>query len=273
VDTGRFDPLAVARMMWGLGDYAALGDLWIEASEALVAEVGVDGLDVLDVATGTGNTALAAARRGARVTATDLTPGLLDVAARRASAEGLAVRWVEGDMNRLDLPDGAFDRVLSTFGVVFAADPVAMARDLVRLCRPDGLVAATAWSPDGPIAVGGELLRSFMAEPPRLPVDPYEWARPDRVTAMFSNLPVTVTTRETSVMVRLASVEAAVELLENKAGPIMLSRFALEAEGAWPRARAALSELLTERNVASDGTLALDLPYLIVTARREPAAG
>jgi SAM-dependent methyltransferase len=273
VDADRVGILRMARMMWALGDYAAVGDLWAAASDELVAEVGVEGLDVLDVATGSGNTALAAARAGGRVTATDLTPELLAVAASRAEAAGFDINWIEGDMAELGLPDASYDRVLSTFGVVFALDPAAMARELVRVCRPGGLIASCAWTPEGPISVGGETLRSFMADPPRLPIDPYEWARPERVTSFFAGLPVEVSCREASVRVHLPSVEAAVTLLETKAGPIMLSRLALEVEGAWPRARAALTDLLTERDVATGGAFALDLPYLIVLARKSATSG
>src|SRR5215468_4318412 len=96
------------RQMWAAGDYATFGDLFAGVGSSLVEQVGVAGLDVLDVATGTGNTALAVARE-------------------RAAARALDVRWLEGDMRKLDIPDASFDRVLSTFGAMTAPEPATMA--------------------------------------------------------------------------------------------------------------------------------------------------
>lgn len=104
------DRLESTREMWTSGDYAVAGDLFVAAGAALVERVGVAGLDVLDVATGTGNTALAAARAGAaRVVGVDATPALLAQAARRSAAAGFDVEWREGDMEALALADASFD--------------------------------------------------------------------------------------------------------------------------------------------------------------------
>ncbi|MDQ3537213.1 MAG: class I SAM-dependent methyltransferase [Actinomycetota bacterium] len=131
---------AAARALWARGDYATVGDLVAGAGPALCERVGVAGLDVLDVGTGTGNTALASARAGGRVTGVDLTPELLAVARRRADAAGLQVEWREADALSLPCPDAAFDRVLSTFAVMFAPDPRRAASELVRVCRPGGVI-------------------------------------------------------------------------------------------------------------------------------------
>ena len=131
------DRLDATRRMWSSGDYASVGDLFAGAGATLVEAVGVAGLEVLDVATGTGNTALAAARAGAKkVVGVDLTPALLAEASRRSAAAGFSVEWKEGDMEALSAPDASFDRVLSSFGAMFASDQGAMAAELVRCADP-----------------------------------------------------------------------------------------------------------------------------------------
>src|SRR5256885_1267431 len=121
------DSREAARALWASGDYASWGDLFADVGERVLAETSVDELDVLDVATGTGNTAIAAARAGARVTGLDLTPELLEIARQRAETAGLDIRWLDGDMTALPFADESFDRVLSTFGVMLAPDRPAMA--------------------------------------------------------------------------------------------------------------------------------------------------
>src|SRR5215470_6406617 len=157
--------LDAVRQMWAAGDYTTFGDLFASVGSSLVEQVAVAGLDVLDVATGTGNTALAAARAGGRVTGMDITPELLAVACERAAAQALDVRWIEGDMRKLDFPDASFDRVLSTFGAMTAPEPAAMAAELLRVCRPRGLVATTAWSADAAMSRLGDVVARFFPFP------------------------------------------------------------------------------------------------------------
>jgi SAM-dependent methyltransferase len=141
------DRLETTRRMWSTGDYASVGDMFAEAGATLVECAGVAGLEVLDVATGTGNTARAAARAGAaRVVGIDATPHLLEEAARRSVQSGLDVEWREGDMEALSVDDASFDRVLSSFGAIFAADQHQTAAELVRVCRPGGRIGLTAWA-------------------------------------------------------------------------------------------------------------------------------
>ncbi|MBW3610907.1 MAG: class I SAM-dependent methyltransferase [Actinobacteria bacterium] len=124
-----------------------MGALFAAAGATLVEHIGVAGLDVLDVATGTGNTARAAARAGARrVVGVDATPALLAEATRRSVADGTEIEWQEGDMEDLALADASFDRVLSSFGAMFATDQHHMAAELERVCRPGGRVGLTAWA-------------------------------------------------------------------------------------------------------------------------------
>lgn len=256
---------ATASASWGDGDYATAGDLWAGVGQHLVDVVGVAGLDVLDVATGTGATAIAAARAGGRVTALDVTPDLLAVAGARAQAARVAVRWIEGDMSHMPLPDAGFDRVLSTFGVMFAADPVAMARELVRLCRPDGLIASCAWTPDGVFGRIAPTVSAFLPDRAAPAVKPTDWGT-SRAKEFFAGLPVECATEALAVRIRWPSLEAAVAMFEQKPGPIRSLRRALEPLGRWPEARGALAELF--RSHAGPGAgLDLDVEYLVLLAR------
>ncbi|MBA3955635.1 MAG: class I SAM-dependent methyltransferase, partial [Acidimicrobiia bacterium] len=184
------DRLDATRRMWSSGDYASVGDLFAGAGATLVEAVGVAGLEVLDVATGTGNTALAAARAGAkRVVGVDLTPALLAEASRRSAAAGFSVEWKEGDMEALSAPDAGFDRVLSSFGAMFASDQGAMAAELVRVCRPGGRVGLTAWALDGLFDRMTTVLVSHLPAPPPPAPSPRDWASHASLERICTGLP------------------------------------------------------------------------------------
>jgi SAM-dependent methyltransferase len=289
--------------IWGTGNYAAWGDRFAEVGTLLVAELGVEGLDVLDVATGHGPTAITAARAGGRVTGLDLTPELLAIARRRADEAGVQVDWVEADMIAMPFPDGSFDRVLSTFGVMVAPDHRAMATELVRLCRPGGVIASTAWSPDSVYSKIGGIVGGFLAaadedaddaddvddaEPGPVPTD---WADPDAVRSIFAGLPVTVETVARTVTVRWPSIDALIDALPGF-GPLAGAVEALRADGTWDAARAALAEMLaaesssnasssnasssnasssnaSSSNASSSSTeLVVEVPYAVTVATR-----
>jgi ubiquinone/menaquinone biosynthesis C-methylase UbiE len=126
------------RVMWGNGDYPKMVDTFLlPVGRALVDGAGISaGSRVLDVAAGTGNAAVPAAQRGARVTASDLTPDLLAAGSRRPDAQGLDIEWVEADAEHLPFHDGAYDVGMSAIGVMFAPHHRAAADELVRVCKP-----------------------------------------------------------------------------------------------------------------------------------------
>ena len=142
--------------VWSSGDYNKIAALTVPVSEHLVEHVGVaPGSHVLDVATGTGHVALAAARRSAVTTGIDYVPELLEIARRRAAAEDLDIDFAEADAENLPYGDESFDFVLSAIGVMFSADHAQAARELVRVTRPGGRIALASWTPEG--FVGGML--------------------------------------------------------------------------------------------------------------------
>jgi 2-polyprenyl-3-methyl-5-hydroxy-6-metoxy-1,4-benzoquinol methylase len=138
------------RAVWDAGDYAALSPYIADIGELVVDRVGIGpGMEVLDVACGTGNAARPAARAGARVTGLDLVPKLLEQGRAQAEADGLTIEWVEGDAEGLPFADGSFDRVLSTFGHMFAPHHEQTARELARVCRSGGAIVTATWTPEG----------------------------------------------------------------------------------------------------------------------------
>jgi SAM-dependent methyltransferase len=254
---------------WEDGDYTAAGDAWAHAADDVVraALTGLAGVPrVLDVGTGSGPAALAAARRGARVVGLDREPGLLRVAVERARRPAQPLGWVAGDARRLPFRAGAFDVVLSTFGVMFAPEPARVAAELVRVTRPGGRLAVASWTPDGIMGLIAPTVLRHLDGPPGPPA-PTRWGEPDRVAAWFAPLPVTVRCRRARVRVRYPSVAHAVAVFETKPGPIRAHRRNLERAGRWDRARADLAGLFAAHNRADDGSLVFDAPYLLVEGR------
>ncbi|CAA9520952.1 MAG: Methyltransferase type 11 [uncultured Thermomicrobiales bacterium] len=142
---------------WATGDYAVVGSTLVVMAEQLCEAVDPRaGQRILDVATGHGNAALAAARRFCEVTAIDYVPALLERGRQRAAAEGLEVAFAEGDAENIPFPDASFDIVFSTLGAMFAPDQEKAAAELLRVCRPGGKVGLANWTPDGFI---GEMFR------------------------------------------------------------------------------------------------------------------
>src|SRR4051812_43129103 len=152
---------------WASGDFSVVAARIVFQAEHLCETADVQaGWHVLDVATGSGNAAIAAARRGCEAVGVDYVPALLERGRIRAAAEHLDVRFVEGDAEELRFPDASFDSVLSVYGVMFAPDHHRAAAELARVCRPGGRIALASWTPDGFI---GETFRVFSRYLPPAP--------------------------------------------------------------------------------------------------------
>src|SRR3954454_16597382 len=195
------------RELWSVGDYQRVGVRLVPASEQLVADLQVrPGERLLDVAAGTGNTALAAARRDADVVCTDIVPELLEYARRRAELEGLAFETEVADAQSLPYEDGSFDVVTSTIGVVFAADAEQAASELVRVLRPGGRLGLTAWVPEAP---GGKLLELVRRhDPGDNPGDALRWGTRDGVQQLLGRGRLTLRFTERAVDFTAPSVKA-----------------------------------------------------------------
>jgi ubiquinone/menaquinone biosynthesis C-methylase UbiE len=143
------------------------------------------GMKVLDVACGTGNQSIPAARTGATVTGLDLAPNLLEQARKRAASEGLKVDFIEGDAEQLPHADASFDLVMSMFGAMFAPRPERVTAELLRVCRPGGVVAMGNWTPEGFVGKMFALTAKHAPPPPGVPA-PVLWGDPTTVAERFS---------------------------------------------------------------------------------------
>lgn len=186
-DAGRTSdasPAERARHVWSIGSYSSIAPHFLGMAAHLVRAAGVDADDrVLDVACGTGNVALTAARRGARVTGLDVTPSMIEAARENAETAGLRdVEWRQGDAADLPFPDDAFDVTLSCVGHVFAEPPGATARELVRVTRPGGRIGFTSWTPSSVVPAMAKVVQGYLPPDPNPSPPPVAWGDPDVVS-------------------------------------------------------------------------------------------
>ena len=189
VSVADTDLKARHRAMWASGDYSTMVETFLlPLGPRLVAAAGIGpGMRVLDVAAGTGNASLPAARAGARVTAADLTPELLDAARRRADAAGLELEYVQADAERLPFDDESFDVVMSCIGVMFAPHHRDAADELVRVCRPGGTLALLSWTPEGMLGALFKTMAEFAPPPPPGAQPPPLWGSEEHLRELLGD--------------------------------------------------------------------------------------
>jgi SAM-dependent methyltransferase len=251
---------------WASGDFAR-----IAVAQTLVGELLCEAVDlhplqtVLDVATGSGNTALAAARRYADVTGVDFVPSLLERGRARADAEGLRVRFCEGDAESLPFPDVSFDVVLSTFGAMFAPNQEKTVGELLRVCRPGGKIGMANWVPDGLFAQVSQLVARYVSPPAALN-PPTRWGTEDGLRELFGPR-AAIKSRRRSTIVRSPSPEHWLQTRRRYFGPTVKAFQALDAAGQDALAREML-DLVGRFNQSGDGTVMARGDYLEVVATR-----
>ena len=245
---------------WAAGDYAAVGTRILITAELLCEAVDLRaGERVLDVACGSGNAALAAARRFCQVTGVDYVPALLDRARQRALAEGLEATFQEADAEALPFPDASFDVVLSTLGSMFAPDQEQAASELLRVCRPGGRIGMVNWTPDSYV---GELFRAIGRHLPPPPGvrPPVLWGDPERLAELFGP-EVTIAAPRRTFRWRFPSAEHQVEFFATFYGPTTKALAALDADRA-AALKAEMLEAARRFDVSDDDTLVLQMDYL-----------
>ncbi len=254
--------------MWASGSYPAV----VEEVVASLGGILVDTVDVqpgqrvLDVAAGTGTSALPAARRGARVTATDLTPELLEVGRGAAAAEGLELIWRTADAEALPYADAEFDVVLSSIGVMFAPHHQLAADELVRVCRPGGTIGVLSWTPDGFIGQMFATMKPYAPAPPAGASPAPLWGRADHVRTLLGDGAGDLVAHQQTLRVsRFADGAEFRDFFKTNYGPtIAVYRF-LGDDAAKVAALDADLASLADRYL-NDGVM--EWEYLLVTARR-----
>jgi ubiquinone/menaquinone biosynthesis C-methylase UbiE len=252
---------------WASGDFSMVGARIVLVAEQLVDTADLQaGWRVLDVATGSGNAAIAAARLGCIAVGLDYVPSLLDRGRRRASAECLHVEFVEGDAEALPFPDASFDAVTSVFGAMFAPDHRRAADELLRVCRPGGQIALASWTPDSFI---GELFRTVSAHvppPPGVP-SPMLWGTEEHLCRLFGDHVEGLTVTERTFTFRFASAEEFVTFFRLWYGPT-LKAFAALNDIARDALESDLVELAEQVDRLDGDAVAIPATYLEALATR-----
>ncbi len=267
--TPALDPVKTKhRAMWALGDYHRVAAEVVPGiGTRLVDAAGVrTGQRVLDVAAGSGNASLPAARTGADVTATDLTPELLETGRQRAAAEGLSLQWAEADAEHLPYDDGEFDVVLSAIGVMFAPFHQPVADELVRVARPGGTIALANWTPDGFIGRMFATMKPYAAAPPPGASPGPLWGREDHVRELFGDRVSGLTAVSENLPVdRFRSGAEFRDFFKTHYGPTIAAYRNIADD---PERTAALDAALADLGdeALDDGTM--EWEYLLVTATR-----
>jgi SAM-dependent methyltransferase len=251
---------------WGDGDYGRIEPVLAPAADDLVQTAGARaGMRVLDVACGTGSAALAATARGATAVGVDASDVLVALARRRAELEGAAAEFLVGDAERLPVPDASFDLTVSAFGVIFAGDPARAVDEMLRVTRPGGLIALSAWLPEGAVGAAGRALRA--AFPPGDRPAP-RWDDPEWVRALLAGRGGRQARAEPAGTVVFAGASPDAWLAEQEEHHPAWRFMRRElGEAAWASAReAALSAL--EAGNEDPGAFRATSRYLIARARR-----
>ena len=257
-----------ARATWAAGDYDAFAERILSVGRSCVAHAQVgDGDEVLDVACGSGNAAVAAAQAGGKVTGLDLTPELFDAARARAAEAGVEIELVEGDAEALPFDDASFDVVISTFGCMFAPRHHVAAEEIARVLRPGGRMCICSWTPDGTI---GEFFRTVSGHMPPPPPDftpPPLWGSADHVRKLFDDTGVELEFERETVDLVFDSPEEALEEYSTKFGPIVMAKAALEPEGRWEPLRDDLFAYYA-RAQTPEGEVRSTAEYLVAKGRK-----
>src|SRR5436305_5123914 len=254
-------PANPTNALWEKGAFARIADTMRESGEALVQRLGITkGLKVLDLAFGNGTKALPEAKLGADVLGIDIARNLVEAGNRRAREQGLNnLKFQEGDASNLQqLPDKAFDLVVSIFGAMFAPKPFEVAKEMVRVTRPGGRIVMGNWIPNDPTLVAQilKISSAYSPPPPEGFVSPMTWGIEDDVIERFAAAGVPEEKisfeRDTYTFTFPAAPSELVTLFRNYYGPTMNAFEAAEADGRDAELNAELDALFTTQNTSPD---------------------
>ncbi|WP_342349135.1 methyltransferase domain-containing protein [uncultured Nitrospira sp.] len=263
------------RALWEKGDFTRIAATMRESGEALVQRIGITkGLKVLDLGCGDGTTALPAAKLGAEVLGVDIASNLVEAGNTRAREHGLAnCAFQEGDASELhQLPDQAFDLVLSIFGAMFAPNPFAVAKEQVRVTRPGGRIVMGNWIPNDPTLVAQilKISSSYTPPPPEGFISPMTWGVESHVVERFAGAGIPVEnisfTRDTFTFNHPGAPSAFVDDFRKYYGPTMNAFEAAEKNGRAADLHQELEELFHTQNTSlRKGSTSISATFLRVT--------
>lgn len=252
---------------WATGDFSELARQVVPVSEALCQTVDPHaGQRVLDVACGSGNAALVAARRYCEVTGLDYVPALVERAKMRATAEGMKIDFHVGDAQALPFRAASFDVVLSVFGVMFAPDQEKAANELLRVCRPGGRIGLSSWMPEG---YGGDFFAAharYVPAPPGVK-PPVRWGTESGLAELLGAGTSSITSQRRIAFQYYRSIDHALDVFRTYFGPTNRAFQALDA-GGQEALRSDMAGVFRRYNRAADGTVALEAQYLEAVATR-----
>lgn len=257
------------RDTWMAGDFGQIARFTARMAEEFVARLKIGpGMSVLDVACGTGNTAIPEARAGAKVTGVDIATNLLEQARARAADQGLEIDFREGDAEQLDFADASFDAVITVFGAMFAPRPHLVAAELLRVCRPGGMIAMANWTPSGFVGQMFKLTAQYVP-PPANVQPPILWGDEatvkERLGAGVRELKLT---RQMSDFDSPSPPAKVVEIFRQYFGPTQMAFARLDPDRQSAFA-ADLVELWKRHNQRTDGGTFVSGEYLEVIAVRK----
>ncbi len=260
-----------ARTTWAAGDFDTIARRILAVGTDLVDRVDPQpGERVLDVACGTGNATIPAAKSGAETVGLDITPELLEDARRNAADAGVEIEWVEGDAQDLPFEDASFDVILSTFGNMFAPDHRATAHEIARVVKPGGRFGLACWRPDGTIGRMFATVAKYAPPPPEGFQPPPLWGVRDHVTELFEGTGVELNFTDGLVHWHYDSVDEVMDEFPDKFGPTVMLRRAIEPEGKWPEFLVELRAYYEDISREEDGGITYPGEYLI-TEGTKPA--
>ena len=259
------------RKMWASGDYPTMVETFLlPLGPRLVEACGIGpGMRVLDVAAGTGNASLPAAKAGAEVTASDLTPELLQAGRARAESEGLTLEWAEADAENLPFEDESFDVVMSSIGAMFAPHHQQVADELVRVCRPGGTIGLLSWTPEGMIGALFRAMGPFAPPPPPGAQPPPLWGSEEHVAELFGDR-VELGTSERDVL-EVTAFERPRDYGEHfKAyyGPTIAARANAAKDGREQEFDAVVDAFCDEWNLGTPERARFEQEYLVSVGRK-----
>lgn len=256
------------RNTWMAGNFGEIAKTFELGAREFVDRLSLTrGVKLLDVACGTGNTLIPAARAGAVVTGIDIAPNSIEQAIRWVAAERLTARFDIGDAEAMPYDDGSFDVVLSMFGAMFTPRPDVTVAELKRVCRSGGMIAMANWTPDGFIGQMFKVTAKHVPPPAGMP-SPLLWGNDDAVAERFSDgIADLKTSRETLYFTLPFGPVETVEFFRLYYGPTQKAFESLDDEGR-RHLRSDLEDLWSEHNTATDGTTKVESEYLTVRAIR-----